>query len=257
MVEKDNSIDMFCKNLSQEISERNIMDLSEISMLLKIRINDNLKLFIEHLSSKEEQKYINLLDKQSRNKLGSKEYISIGYELSKAKINKSIANRALNEVKREDNLEKVKKYIIENFGEDKYNEIISSGIKIEKGTSYNKPKLEVLERIKTKDYDILKSIIVECLPEQFLEDIFYELKRRQDGNNPEKINLNFHKPEVINFDIAIYRKLLQKYYGIIKSARNELNWYIQVTKPKDISRLDKTLPLEIDLKTERYENNLF
>ena len=38
MVEKDNSIDMFCKNLSQEISERNIMDLSEISMLLKIRI---------------------------------------------------------------------------------------------------------------------------------------------------------------------------------------------------------------------------
>jgi hypothetical protein len=98
-------------NLSKEISERKIYDLEEISNLIKVRVSFGMRDLIREHSTNEEVEYMKLLREQSKNRIGSNQYISTGYKLAEAKQKKSSANRAANNMGREDNYLKLQNFI--------------------------------------------------------------------------------------------------------------------------------------------------
>lgn len=106
------------KEIASEIITRPNFDLEEISGIVSFRINESILEILSSNVDKEELNYHKLLVQQSQLRVGSKEYVNLGYKLAIAKNRKSIANRALHNAK--SNLKAVK---IMNFLKEKHPEI--------------------------------------------------------------------------------------------------------------------------------------
>jgi hypothetical protein len=108
-------IERVSNDIAKEIISRPKFDLEEISGIIKFRIKESmLELLLENVE-KEEVMYYRLLVEQSELRLGSPEYIKLGYKLSLAKNRKAIANRAVNNVRSKTKLGITLNYIKENF----------------------------------------------------------------------------------------------------------------------------------------------
>lgn len=121
---KSKSIYVCADSLAREISERPIFDIEEIKTLIAVRFNDALIDFIKEHASQNEKEYQDLLQQQANNRIGGKEYVSMGYKLAAAKHKKSVSNRILNEVRQKDMYVLLKQYISKKYGKSVIEEFI-------------------------------------------------------------------------------------------------------------------------------------
>jgi hypothetical protein len=115
---KEKLITEFSNSLAKEISERKIYDIAEITTLIKMRLEFVLRDLMTAYSTQAETEYMNMLNQQSKNKIGSLEYIKLGYKLAAAKQKKASANRAANNMGREDDYHNLKQFILSEYGEE-------------------------------------------------------------------------------------------------------------------------------------------
>ena len=115
----------FSKELAKEIANRSFADIDGISILIDTRIKSSLLSLIEDCTTREEDEYIRLTAMQSKCQKGSDEYKSIGFLIHNSKMKKAIANRAINEMKREAAQESFRAYIDKTFGAQVYKDFIS------------------------------------------------------------------------------------------------------------------------------------
>ena len=118
-------ISEFSKSLANEIAKRKIYDLEEISSLIQVRTKFLLIDIMKEYTTQAEIDYLKLLDEQSKNRKGSTAYISLGYKLSAARHRKSAANRAVNNMGREDNYQKLKEFVNHKFGKEALNDFFN------------------------------------------------------------------------------------------------------------------------------------
>ena len=114
----------FSESLAKEITERSIISAKEISGLIEVRIKMSMKEFVSEYSTKSEREYLELLEKQSKCTVGSPEYNVNAYKLTQAKAKKAEANRAKNNMQREDNYKKLKDYVIDNYGRPVFDDFV-------------------------------------------------------------------------------------------------------------------------------------
>lgn len=114
----------FSESLAKEITERSIISAKEISGLIEVRIKMSMKDFVSEYTTKAERDYLELLEKQSKLKVGSPQYNVNAYELTRLKAKKAEANRAKNNLQREDNYQKLKDYVIENYGRSVFDDFL-------------------------------------------------------------------------------------------------------------------------------------
>lgn len=112
----------FSKEISEEIISRHSFNKEEIELLITIRLRQSLLSIINEYSTKEEAEYLRLLSEQMKHKVGSKEYNAIAYSLTFAKAKKASANRAANNVRREDNYQELKDFVKNKFGSECLND---------------------------------------------------------------------------------------------------------------------------------------
>lgn len=112
----------FANSLAQEIAQRQIFDVNEIASMIKVRTNFAIRELMNEYTTESEKEYMNLVYQQSRQRVGSKEYIEFGYKLAALKHKKAAANRAANNLKRQDDYQLLKNFVIDKFGDDVYNE---------------------------------------------------------------------------------------------------------------------------------------
>lgn len=108
----DSQIKEFAKQIAKEISELSIMDIDSVALMIEVRMKSSMLDFVNEYSTKEEGEYLKLLKEQSKNKMGTKQYNELSYRLTEAKARKAAANRASNNIRREDNYEKLKSWVI-------------------------------------------------------------------------------------------------------------------------------------------------
>ena len=133
------SINTHAELLAEEISTRSIYKVEEIKTLIAMRFNDALKEFIKERATESEKEYYNLLKQQANNKIGSTQYVSMGYKLAAAKHKKTESNRILNEINQDDKYIRLKKFVAAKFGQDVIDEFIKEVIdeKVEQNTPSN------------------------------------------------------------------------------------------------------------------------
>lgn len=102
--------------LAKDISERNIMDLGEVSFLIETRIKSSLNEILIQTLPKEEQEYLNLLTEQLKHRQGSPQYSKICVQITRSKMKKAAANRLVNNKSREDKLSQLKEFVLGRFG---------------------------------------------------------------------------------------------------------------------------------------------
>ena len=122
---KSKSINACAEALAKEISERRIYNLEEIKILIAVRFNDALIDFVKEHISQNEKEYFDLLQQQAKNKIGSPQYLSMGYKLAAAKHKKTTSNRILNEVRQDDMFVLLRKFVVAKYGQEVFDEFIS------------------------------------------------------------------------------------------------------------------------------------
>lgn len=121
----ESKIKEFSQDIAKEISERSIMDIDAVAMMIETRIKASMLDFVNEYSTKEETQYLRLLNIQSQQRVGSKEYNEVAYKLTAAKARKAAANRAANCLKREDTYDKFKSWVAARHGKDEVDLFIS------------------------------------------------------------------------------------------------------------------------------------
>lgn len=119
------TINKCAEDLAVEISQRRVFNIEEIKTLIVIKFKESIVDFIKEYATQDENSYQSLLLKQSKNRVGSKEYVSLGYELAAAKHRKATTNRVLNEIKKESKLTLLIEFVAEAYGPetiDKFND---------------------------------------------------------------------------------------------------------------------------------------
>tara|TARA_R110000868_G_scaffold120090_2_gene318889 strand:- start:1440 stop:1754 length:315 start_codon:yes stop_codon:yes gene_type:complete len=101
-------IKKIANDIATEIAQRNIMDIEGVSVMIAVKIKQGLTDIMMESTSQAQQDYFKLLVEQQKN-LGTKNYIEFGYKLGLAKAKMKRANTAMNEVRRNNKLEKEKK----------------------------------------------------------------------------------------------------------------------------------------------------
>ena len=108
------------KRLSRFMAESclnsNYLNKEDLSDELFFNIENSLLGIMREFSSKEDARYMKMLDIQSKKTLGSKEYIRYGYKLAAAKQRKISAHELTNKVNQECKYNKLKSFIYSNFG---------------------------------------------------------------------------------------------------------------------------------------------
>lgn len=115
----------FSEQLANEISQRKIYDFKEISNLIKVRTKFALRNIMNEYSTDAELEYLKLLNQQSKNKINSADYVKMGYKLSVAKHRKASANRAVNNMGRNDDYQRLKNFVSHKFGAESLNEFFN------------------------------------------------------------------------------------------------------------------------------------
>lgn len=118
----------FSEQLAKEIAERKIYDFAEISSLIQVRTKFLLRDMMSEYSTQAERDYLKLLDEQSKNRLNSAAYVQMGYKLSAAKQRKAAANRAANNMGREDDYQKLKNFVSHKFGKEALNDFFNKDV---------------------------------------------------------------------------------------------------------------------------------
>jgi len=126
---KSKSIEECAEKLAKEISERSIFDIEDVKGLIVLYFNESLAEFIKEHTSQSEKEYYLLLQQQSKNKIGSREYVSLGYKLAAAKYKKTASNRVLNEVRLEDKYTLLTKFVVEQYGQEVIDKFIDKAVK--------------------------------------------------------------------------------------------------------------------------------
>lgn len=108
----------FSEQLAREIAERNVYDINDIAALIESRVNMCVRDIVDEYTTQAEMEYMRLLDRQSKNKIGGTEYILLGYKIAAAKQKKAAANRASNNMRKEDEYSRLKDFVEINFGKD-------------------------------------------------------------------------------------------------------------------------------------------
>lgn len=103
------------KEIANEIITRPNFNLEEVAGIVNFRINESIIEILMSNVEREELNYHKLLLQQSQLRLGSKEYVNLGYQLAIAKNKKSIANRALNNAKGNVKSTKIMEFIRNKF----------------------------------------------------------------------------------------------------------------------------------------------
>lgn len=122
----DNSIKEFAKDIAKEISERSIMDVDNVALMIEVRLKSSMIDFVSEYSVKEEKEYLKILEQQSKTKRGSRQYVELGYKLALAKSKKSAANRTANNLRQTDIYSRFKSWITQKYGREVVDEFISS-----------------------------------------------------------------------------------------------------------------------------------
>lgn len=122
---KDLTIKKLADDLANELAERRQWDLENIKSLIYVKFRSTLLDMINDQHTFEEKQYLIALDQQSKNRIGSTEYIKLGYTLSALKAKKAHTNRLANNVKREDSLTKLKAYVTEKWGIEELNQLLA------------------------------------------------------------------------------------------------------------------------------------
>ena len=104
-------------DIAKEIITRPNFDIEEISGIINFRLNESMLEILLANVELAESNYLKLLFEQSNNKVGSKNYVELGYKLAIAKHKKSVANRAVNNVRNKTKIGIVINYIKENHKE--------------------------------------------------------------------------------------------------------------------------------------------
>jgi len=117
----------FSLRLANEIAQRNIYDIDEVATLIKVNIESELGSLIRENAEKVEAKYQEVLQRQAKNRIGSKEYIDLGYQLARLKHEKKAMNKAADKEKRDRMYSLLRAFIIDRLGgeflNDFYDEI--------------------------------------------------------------------------------------------------------------------------------------
>lgn len=121
---KNKTIERFAHNLAKEISDRPSFDIAEIETLIAVRVQSVMFEIMNQHALNEEKEYLALLNEQSQYKAGSEKYNKTAYKLSIAKSKKAIANRAANNVGRDDNFSKMKIFLISKNRKDLLDEFL-------------------------------------------------------------------------------------------------------------------------------------
>lgn len=93
---KNEIIENFARELASEMANRNIFNMDEFVALIKTRFRIAYSDIINTESEKHEKEYYELLERQSKNRIGSAAYIETAYKLSAAKYKKKTLNRLQN-----------------------------------------------------------------------------------------------------------------------------------------------------------------
>lgn len=129
------TIKQFANELSIELSKRNLFDIDEVSAVISARMSGFVTTVVKAHSTDAENQYIELLEKQSKVPLHSKEYVKIGYKLSLLKNKKARANRAVYSIKSVDQLPRLKKFIKDKYGV----EVLKEFYQIDEPTDKDEP----------------------------------------------------------------------------------------------------------------------
>jgi hypothetical protein len=119
----ENIIKEVSKEIAREIITRPNFDLEEIANIINFRIKESMLDILLSNVEKEEITYHRLLLEQSSNRVGSKQYVDLGYKLAIAKNKKSIANRAVNNVRNNTKIAICYSFIKGKLGDDSLTEL--------------------------------------------------------------------------------------------------------------------------------------
>lgn len=119
----ENIIRNVSKDIAQEIITRSNFNLEEISGIINFRLKESILEILLSNVEKEEVIYHRLLLEQSNNKVNSKQYVELGYKLAIAKNKKSIANRAINNVRNKNKIGIILNYLKFNLSQKKLTEL--------------------------------------------------------------------------------------------------------------------------------------
>lgn len=112
------------EDLAKEIASRNVCDVSDISVLIGVQVRFALRDIVDEYTTAEELEYQRLLEAQSKLRPHSQKYVMSGYKLALAKQKKAAANRAANNLKRQDACSILKEFISTEHGKEKVVELL-------------------------------------------------------------------------------------------------------------------------------------
>lgn len=121
------SVDHCADALAREISTRRIFDIEEVKTLIAVRIKSALPDILDENSINVQNEYDRLLAQSRKVKLGSPEYIMLGYELARAKAALKKSNRLLNHIRKDQANESLRAFVLEKYGESALDGFVETG----------------------------------------------------------------------------------------------------------------------------------
>ena len=115
----------FSESLANEIAQRKIYNIEGISILIEVRTKLLIRDLMNEYSTEAEKDYLKLLDQQSRNRINTNAYVQMGYKLAAAKQRKASANRAANNMGKEDDYQRLKNFVSHKFGREAINDFFN------------------------------------------------------------------------------------------------------------------------------------
>ena len=112
----------FSLRLANEIAQRNIYDTDEVATLIKVNIESELGSLIRENAEKVDLRYQEVLQRIAKTRIGSKEYVELGYQLSRLKHEKKAMNKAADKEKRDRMYSLLRAFIIDRLGEEFLND---------------------------------------------------------------------------------------------------------------------------------------
>lgn len=101
--------------IARKVAAGGVMNVDDTAEMIAATIKLSMPDILEEFSTIEEKAYTKLLQQAQSLRVGSKEYLEVGYKLSLLKKRKATANRAANNVRREDNYSRLRHFIVDDY----------------------------------------------------------------------------------------------------------------------------------------------
>jgi hypothetical protein len=99
-------IQEFAEEITTDIISRHRFDKNEIEVMIAVKLKSTIISIINDSISSLERNHLALLTEQSKHKIGSSKYIELGFKLAISKAKKGAANKAINELRRKEKIER-------------------------------------------------------------------------------------------------------------------------------------------------------